>query len=158
MNVFPAKHDKFQLPLWLNALLLTLVKMEAMAEGRAVFDPMSWRVFCGRKSLYKANNSWAAAAAAAAAVKQFGCRAHLISPGSPHMTHDTNPLQRPTVITENELCDTGKAAKVWQFPQRTWAHSPRSAKHYFKQVDADVDVMKVYRFSCFLWNYFFQDF
>lgn len=149
MNVFPAKHDKFQLPVWLNALLLTLVKMEAMAEGRAVFDPMSWRVFCWRKSLYKANNSQAVAAAAAA-VKRCGCRAHQISPGSSHVTHDTNPLQRPTVITENELCDTGKAAKFRQLLQRTWARSLRSAKHNFKQVDADV--MKVYKFDCFVWN------
>lgn len=141
MNAFPAKHDKFQLPVWLNALLLTLVKMEAMAEGRAVFDLMSWHVFYWRKSLYKANNSWVVAAAA---VKRFGCRAHQILPGSPHMTHDTNPLQRPTIITENELCDTGKAAKFQQFPQKTWALSLRSAKHYFKQVDPDVDVMKVY--------------
>lgn len=54
MNVFSAKQDKFQLPVWLNALLLTLVKMKTAAEGQAIFDPMSLCAFCCRKSLYKA--------------------------------------------------------------------------------------------------------
>lgn len=53
MNVFSAKQDKFQLPVWLNALLLTLVKMKTAAEGQAIFDPMSSCAFCCRKSLCK---------------------------------------------------------------------------------------------------------
>lgn len=142
MNVFPAKHDKFQLPVWLNTLLLTLVKTEATAGGRAVFDPMSWRVFCESKSLYKANNSRAAAVAG----KRFSCRYRqdrLTWPMTQTLFKGQLLLQKMNYVTQERLQKSGSYHR---------AHSPRSAKHYFKQVDADGDVMKAYRFDCYILN------
>lgn len=114
MNVFSAKQDKFQLPVWPNALLLTLVKMEKRTRVKQCLTRRH-RVRSTAANLSTKRQQPSRSA--------FCCRPHQILSRLPHVTHNTNPLQGLTVITENELWDTGKAAKVKPIAQMTLSHS-----------------------------------